>query len=120
MTKLLSTLPNGQNNGLDSIASQLVNEPAKTHICIVVLDCKKVETDTDSGDVIPHARIRRIEPINEDRNKVAMLLRRALEERTGETLLPFDTEEEMEGIFSGLDPKTGEIRRDQPFEDEGE
>jgi hypothetical protein len=119
MTKLLGTLPSGQNNGLDSIASQLVNDPAKAHICIVVIDCKKVETDTDSGDVIPHARIRRIEPINEDRSRVAMMLRRALEERTGETLLPFATEEEMEDIFSGLDPKTGEVIKPHS-EDEGE
>jgi hypothetical protein len=48
------------------------------------------------------------------------MLRRALEERTGETLLPFATEEEMEDIFAGLDPKTGEIKHPPPFEDEGE
>ena len=55
------------------------------------------------------ARIRRIEPIKADRDQVAKIMRRALEERTGKTVLPFDLEEDMRAAFEGIDPSTGEV-----------
>ena len=74
-----------------------------------LVDCQKVTTDMDSGDVEPTARIRRIEVIREDKDRAAMMLRRSLEVRTGKTVLPFDLEEDMRAAFEGIDPSTGEI-----------
>lgn len=39
----------------------------------------------------------------------AKMLRRALERRTGKTVLPFDLEEDMRAAFGNFDPSTGEI-----------
>ena len=74
MTKLASSLPGGEANGLGALA-------------------------TDTGDITPTARIRRIEAIRGDRDLVAKVMRRAMEERTGKTVLPFDLEEDMRSAF---------------------
>lgn len=111
MTKLGSGLPKGEANGLDSIARKLIDEPHAVHLAVVILDCKKVTTDHDSGDVEPTARIRRVEVIEaDDVPLAAKMLRRAMERRTGQTVLPFDLEEDMRAVLEGVDPETGEIQ----------
>ena len=110
MTKLASALPKGEGNGLDAIARELIDNPHDIHVVVALIDCKKITTDNDTGDVEPTARIRRIEPITEgDRDVAAKMLRRALERRTGKTVLPFDLEEDMRASFGNFDPSTGEI-----------
>lgn len=110
MTKLASTLPKGEGNGLSAIARELIDRPEDVHIVVALLDCKKIATDIDSGDVEPTARIRRIEVIDKnDRDLAAKMMRRALEQRTGKTVLPFDLEEDMRAAFGNVDPHTGEI-----------
>jgi hypothetical protein len=108
--KLTTSLPSGESNGLPSIADQLVNDPFSTHIVIAVIDAPTSLTDHDAGTVTANVRFRRIEPIKGDHERIAMMLRRALEERTGRAVLPFDLEEEISDVFAGLDPDTGEIR----------
>ena len=111
MTKLAATLPKGDGNGLDAIARKLIENPREVHVVIAIVDCKKVTTDNDTGDVEATARIRRIEAIDlDDRDRAAMMLRRALERRIGMTVLPFDLEEDLRAAFPNVDPKTGEIR----------
>lgn len=111
MTKLAGSLPKGEGDGLDAIARRLIDEPHEIHVAVVLIDCKKITTDTDTGDVEAVARIRRIEPIGgDDKDLAAKMLRRAMERRTGKAVLPFDVEEEMRGIFQNVDPDTGEIR----------
>lgn len=110
MTKIASNLPAGDGNGLGAIASALVSNPHDIHVVVALIDCKKTTVDNDSGEVVPTARIRRIEPITEaDRDLAAKMLRRALEKRTGKTVLPFDLEEDMRAAFGNIDPNTGEI-----------
>lgn len=110
MTKLTSALPQGESNGLGTIAHDLVEHPHKLHIAVVVLDCKSVTVDNDSGATIPTARIRRIEPIGpQDRELAVQMMRRALETRTGQAVLPIDLEDEISAIFAGIDPETGEL-----------
>lgn len=99
MTKLASSLPNGEANGLPALARDLIDNPNQVHVVVALVDCKSVTTDTDTGDITPTARIRRIEPIKGDRDLVAKVMRRAMEERTGKTVLPFDLEEEMRAAF---------------------
>jgi len=102
---MAGTLPAGEANGLAAIARELVEEPNRVHVVIALVDCSKITTKTDSGDVIPTARIRRIEAIKdlEDGRRMRMLLRREYERRTGKTVLPFELEEDMRKAF-GDDP----------------
>lgn len=102
---LAGSLPAGEANGLAAIARDLVEEPNRVHVVIALVDCSKITTKTDSGDVIPTARIRRIEAIKdlEDGRRMRVLLRREYERRTGKTVLPFELEEDMRRAF-GDDP----------------
>lgn len=113
MTKLASALPKGDGNGLDSLARDLIDSPRDIHVIVALVDCKKITTDNDSGEIEPTARIRRVEVISEDdKDLAAKMLRRALERRTGKTVLPFDLEEDMRAAFGNIDPSTGEILGD--------
>lgn len=110
MTKLVGSLPKGDGNGLDALARKLIDTPRDIHVVIALIDCKKIATDTDTGEVEPTARIRRIEAIDsDDRDIAAKMLRRALERRTGKVVLPFDLEEDLRAAFGSIDRDTGEI-----------
>ena len=109
MAKLNAALPKGEANGLSALDRALIDNPSHVHVVVALVDCKKITTDVDSGDVEPVARIRRIEVIREDKDRAAIMLRRALEVRTGKTVLPFDLEEDMRVAFEGIDPSTGEV-----------
>lgn len=101
MANLAGKLPEGDRNGLAAIAGELVDNPEKVHVAIVLLDCMKVTTNVDSGDVVPTARLRRIEIIKDpaDGHTMRRLLQREWERRTGKTVLPFELEEEMRTAF---------------------
>jgi len=104
MTKLASALPEGDANGLAALAPDLCQDPHKTHLAIVVLDCKTIVENTDTGAQTPTARIRRIEPITgQDKPLAAQMLRRALEERTGQAVLPIDLEDDLNSLFDSMD-----------------
>lgn len=110
MTKLSSALPAGDGNGLASIARQLVERPHELHVVIAIVDNKTTKTDHDRDEREPTARIRRVEVINGDDKAVAQqMMRRALEVRTGQTVLPLDLEDELRAAFGDIDPQTGEI-----------
>lgn len=111
MTKLTGSLPKGESNGLDAVARQLIDKPHEIQVLVLLVDCKKITTDLDTGDVEPTARIRRIEAIEgADREQAAKLLRRRFEQRTGKAVLPFDLEEDLRSVFVDVDPETGEKR----------
>jgi len=115
MTKLSSTLPGGDGNGLAAITRQLIDNPEEVHVAIALVDCMRKTTETDTGEVEPTARIRRIEVINGvDRELAQKMLRRALEERTGQTVLPMDLEDDLRAAFGNIDPHTGEILGEDP------
>jgi hypothetical protein len=99
--KLSSSLPQGEANGLAAIAAGLVNTPETVHVVIALVDCSKITTNVDSGDVLPTARVRRIEAITdpEDGHRLRQLLRRQYERRTGKTVLPFDLEDDLRAAF---------------------
>lgn len=103
--KIAGKLPSGEANGLGAITRDLVENPEKVHVVVALVDCSQITTDTDSGDVIPTARIRRIEAIAdpEDGRRLRVLLRREWERRTGKTVLPFELEEDLRMAF-GDDP----------------
>lgn len=84
MTKLSSSLPNSDANGLDSLNTEMVRNPADQHIVIAVVDCKTITTDTDTGFEIATARILSIEPLSGREAEQAVQLKQdAMERRTG-------------------------------------
>ena len=109
MSKLSASLPKGDANGLPAIAADLVEQPHRFHVVMAVVDCKKVTTDHDTGEVEPTARIRRIEAIlPADLKAAEQLMRRAMEHRSGRTVLPLGLEDELRFAFGRIDPRTGE------------
>lgn len=99
--KLSSSLPKGEANGLAAIARQLAERPEDVHVLLVLVDCSRITTDTDTGDVVPTARVRRVEAISDpaDGRTLRKLLRREWERRTGKTVLPFELEEDLRIAF---------------------
>lgn len=107
------SLPKGDANGLDPIIRPLIDEPHRYHVVMAIVDCKQVTTNNDTGEVIPTARIRRIEVVlPQDLDAAEQLMRRALEKRAGRTVLPLDLEDDMRLAFKQIDPRTGEKRDD--------
>lgn len=101
--KLAGTLPADEGrNGLDEIAAEVVKDPTTLRAVIVLVDCKQILTQADTGDRIATLRIRRIEPIGDkDAEAAKRLYRRAYERRTGKNALPIELEEEVDGAFGG-------------------
>lgn len=94
--KLASQLPRGIANGLDPIVADLCDTPDHFQVVLAIVDCKEVRTDTDTGEVIPTMRIRRIEAITgHDKAAARRLMRRATEQRTGRLELPLELEEDI-------------------------
>lgn len=113
MTKLSAALPGGDGNGLTAIARQLVDRPHEVHVVVALVDCKQTAVDHDNDEHVPTARIRRIEVIDgADKTLAQQMMRRALETRTGQTVLPIDMENELREAFGNIDPATGEILPD--------
>lgn len=95
-------------NGLHVIARELLNDPEKLHMAIVVLDTAKITRDIAADDEYPTLRIVAIEPIiNGDVGKLRTMLQRAYEARTGNMELPADWEAVLADMASprlpGLD-----------------
>ncbi len=110
--KMASALPKADEmNGLGVVAEAAVADSDIKIVAVVVLDCKAITHDVDSGEDVPTFRVRRIEPIGRDDDRAALgrIANRAFESRTGKTVLPLDVEQELADVFGRLDPTTGEI-----------
>jgi len=121
MTKLSSGLPKDpERNGLAWIGRDLLTNPQHRHLMLAIIDCSRITTDTDTGMREPTARVLRIERVHpQDVPEVERLVRRALEHRQGDAVLPIDVEREIEswlGEGFRLNPETGEL---VPVEDDG-
>lgn len=109
--KISGTLPKGDANGAAAIAADLIAEPHRFKVLLMIVDCKKVTTDHDSGEAVPTARVRRVEPVlPQDLPVAEQIMRRSLEHRTGRTVLPLGLEDEVRLAFGDVDPETGEKR----------
>lgn len=125
MPRLSARLPKDPTqNGLEAIARDLLDDPLKRRIVIAVVDCSKITTDTETGEREATVRVRRIEQVNPaDMAEAERLVRRALEYRCGDTVLPIDIERDLEAWFGAgveVDPETGEVTvpgDDEPDDD---
>lgn len=101
--------------GAAAIAADLIAEPHRFKVLLMIVDCKRVTSDIDTGEQVPTARVRRVEPVlPQDLAAAEQLMRRALEHRTGRVTLPLSLEDEMRIAFRDIDPDTGEKRGDGP------
>ena len=95
MTKLASGLPD--DHGLTN--RTLISNPEATHLVIATIDVSRLTTDVDTGNVEPTVRVLHAEIINTaDTQDAQGIYKRALEKRTGKTVL------------EGIDFTTGEVR----------
>lgn len=120
--KLSSSLPGGDANGVDPIVRQLIERPDRMQVLICLVDNKATISDNDTGAVMPTIRIRRCEAVlRMDLPTAERMFRRALESRTGSTVLPLELEDDLSAIFAGLEVNvaTGEVI-DPTEQDDGE
>lgn len=91
--RLSSKLPGDpETNGVDDLASDLVEDPATIRYGVVWFDVSKVTEETDSGDNIPTIRVRRIEPIGVARDvipEIADAVAESVRVRLGREPIPF-------------------------------
>jgi len=84
MTKIASALP--KDHGLTNRI--LTNNPEATHLIVAIVDVKQLLTDVDTGDIEPTVRVLNVEIVNTaDGADAQLMLKRALEKRTGKTVL---------------------------------
>ncbi|MGH3834162.1 MAG: hypothetical protein ACRDSF_00440 [Pseudonocardiaceae bacterium] len=102
---LAGNLPADDRNGLSALAGCLVDDPQAVHVVVALVDCVKITTKVESGDVVPTARVRAIEPIgaHADAGEMRRLLRRAYERRTGKVELPLELERELDALAGDED-----------------
>ena len=92
--KLRAALP--KRHGLDSLVAAMVSAPQATHLVVGIIDCSRLTTDTDTGEVEPTARLLHIDVVlDQDHHTARQLLRRALDARDGQTVLPIEAEDEI-------------------------
>ncbi len=108
-------LPKGDENGLYAIAADLISDRKRFRAVIAIVDCRRVNIDSDTGEETATIRMRRVEVVLPgDLAAAEKLMRRSLEKRTGATTLPLELEEEIEQAFRDLpDEEPGE---ELPFE----
>jgi hypothetical protein len=99
--KFQGKLPSDKLNGLLAIADALVKDPKGTHVIVAVVDAGKVEKETDTGLMTPHARFRQVEVISGpgDIETARRLLVRAQDDRLGRVAIPGIDE----GVMSDLE-----------------
>lgn len=116
--KNLAILPKGEANGLAAVADYLLKEPLRLRAALVLFDLKRGTEDYDQHDIVATVRIRRVELVPEaDLAAVQQIIRRALEFRSGQAVLPLELEDELEAAFRdmvvdpanpGADPDEGD------------
>lgn len=117
--KLTSKVPEGDANGLTDpdVIRRMFDVPGQLRVGIVIFNLRKIETDTETGDIIGKAEIHRVEAILDDSKGDATalerLLMRAYERRTGATTLDAELEGDVRAAFD-------QIQIDAPDDDSGD
>lgn len=98
---LSGRLPAGEANGLAAIVRDLIDDPTRVHVLVVLADCTRVTRLVESGDTVPTVRVRRVEAITatDDQQSLRRLLMREYERRTGQTVLPLELERDVTAAF---------------------
>ena len=95
--KMNGSLPKGDGNGLAVVESDMIRDMKKFRVCISIVDCVETVTKADTGELIPKARIRRIEVVPEEYMGLAeKIMRAALDRRLQDNQMPWGDELEAE------------------------
>lgn len=98
-------LPLGDGNGFEAIAADMVANPSRMRVAVIIFDASYVKVKTDDKSSTAIIRIRRGEVVTD--TAYAALLQRILmhefEQRTGQTTLPMEMEEETNAAFAEFD-----------------
>lgn len=93
LTRLSSKLPGDpETNGLDSLHEKIISDPEQVTCALVWIDYPKITIDTETGEKVVTARLRKVEPIGSaDKVPAAVieLYQQVQTERLGRVLLPF-------------------------------
>jgi len=109
--KLNANLPKGDGNGLAVVESDMVRDMKAFRVCISIVDCVETVTKADTGELIPKARIRRIEVVPDEYLQLAeRIMRAALDKRlkAGQMSWGDELEAELAEAFPEVNPQTGE------------
>ena len=106
LVKLNSRLPVGERNGLDALGAQIAaGHPTGTFALMMLCDVVELTTKVDTNQRIGKLRILRIEALGRKEFAAGeQLLRKALERRTGQQMLPEEIEIEITEAFRLDDP----------------
>jgi hypothetical protein len=108
-------LPRGDANGLSAMAGDLIREPDRKRVILAIVDNPKTVVNNITGDRVATVRMLRIEAVLPgDLGTAEKLMRRALEKRTGATVLPLDLEEELTEAFAEFDPAAEDEAGEEP------
>lgn len=101
--KVASGLPDElDDNGLYVLTKHLIRKPSDQHVIIAVVDCKRVTTDYGKHTIVPTMQILAAEAVlDSDKETAERLMRRAREKRQGQTTLPLQYEDDIDGIGRG-------------------
>lgn len=99
--RLSGILPPGAFNGLTEVADEFVGDTAGRQIVVALIEVKHVVQDVEKARQVVVLKIARVEAISREDDQRAMkrIMMRANEERSGQTVLPFDTEDEIDSFF---------------------
>jgi hypothetical protein len=108
-----TSLPRGDGDGITYYAQDFVDHPEQMRLVLAVVAPRQIVTDTVTGDHTAIVGIRRLEVItdpDDDRAFMRIMLR-ANQRRNGGTVLPMETEDEIELMFADFvdtpaDPET--------------
>lgn len=99
--KIAGKLPPPDRNGLLAAASDILDDPGRPRVAIVVLSAVASEESFRDLSMTVKTEILRIEVVSgNDLTAAKKLLLRAADERSGKTVLPFETEADIEAIFA--------------------
>lgn len=108
VVKLQAKLPEGDANGLTdpAVIAKLMGSPTQMRVAIMLINIQKIETDTETGDLVGKALIHRIEPIVDDSqgdaSALERLLMRGYKRRTGTATLDDALEGDVREAFDAL------------------
>lgn len=99
--KVAATLPDEiDENGLYVLTKHLIRKPSDQHVIIAVVDCKQVTTDYGKHTVTPTMQILAAEAVTgDDKAAAERLMRRAREQRQGDTVLPLQYETDIDNAL---------------------
>lgn len=101
--KLTATGLDPDKNGLIPAAQDMIDNPGRVRVALVVFTTTGVEEDFTKQTITAKAKVTRVETIEgDDLAEAQRLLLRAHDRRAGKDVLPYATEAEIEEVFASF------------------